>query len=53
MMVTGIQMVLDIETTEELRGGVWVITQTDVVRVVRLLPPPRQGSLILSPGGDD
>lgn len=53
LMVTGIQMVLDIETTEEFRGGVWVVTQTDVVRVVRLVPPPRQGVLPLAPTGED
>ena len=52
-MVTGIQMDLDLETTEEFRGGVWVETQRDVVRVVRLVPPQRQLTLPLPAIGDD
>jgi len=52
-MVTGIRMDLEIEVTEEFRGGVWVVIQRDVTRVVRLVSPPKQPTLPLTPVGND
>lgn len=52
-MVMGIEMDIELETTEELRGGVWVAVQRDIVRVVRLRPPVRQTGLPFTPVGDD
>lgn len=52
-MVTGIEMDIELETTEELRGGVWVATQRDVTHVVRLRPPIRQTGLPFTPSDED
>lgn len=49
LMVAGIEMDVETETTEELQNGVWTPTERSVIRVVRLYPPLRQTVLPFSP----
>jgi hypothetical protein len=48
-MVEGIEMTIDLETSEELEGGVWVPKKREVVRVLELHPPSTQSLLFPSP----
>lgn len=41
-MMAGIEMDVDLETTEELQNGVWVPIERNVMHVIRLHQPPRQ-----------
>lgn len=52
-MVAGIEMDVDVETTEEFREGVWVQTERTVTHVLGLRQPERQASLMLPPREDD
>lgn len=51
-MVAGIEMDIELETIEEFRDGVWVITERNVKRVRGLRAPPTQGSLLPPPSSD-
>jgi hypothetical protein len=48
-MVAGIEMDVDLETVEDLQDGVWQPVERSVTHVVRLHPPPAQGTLPLPP----
>lgn len=48
-MVAGIEMDVDIETTEEFEDGVWVPTERSVMKVHGLKRPPIQISMIPPP----
>ena len=47
-MVSGIEMDIDLDTTEEKEGDVWVVVGRVVIAVRRIHPPLTQGSLPLS-----
>jgi hypothetical protein len=49
-MVAGIEMDIDLETTEEKKGDVWVVINRDIVTVGRIYPPPVQSVLPLTGG---
>lgn len=52
-MTAGIQMVVDLETIEELQNGAWTIVNRRIVRVRGLKEPPRQTDwLNSSPEGE-
>lgn len=44
-MRAGIEMDVQLETTEEFRGGVWQVIERNVLHVDRLIEPPTQGDL--------
>ena len=44
-MKSGIEMDVELETIEEFKGGVWEIIDRNVLRVIRLVEPPAQGTL--------
>lgn len=46
-MRAGIQMDIDLETSEEKQGDVWIITDRTVTKVGEIYPPPIQGTLPL------
>ena len=51
-MVAGIQMDIDLDTTEEKQNGVWVIVDRTVTRVGEIHPPAIQRTLPLSSPGE-
>jgi len=51
-MKAGIEMMVDLETIEEFRHGVWEVIERNVTHVDRLIEPPTQGDLLF-PSGDD
>ena len=44
-LMAGIEMEVEIETAEEFKDGVWIVTDRSVVRVLGLHHPPRQVAL--------
>lgn len=50
-MVEGIELTIDLETTEEFQGQVWTILKREVVNVVDLHWPARPGDLFAAPQG--
>lgn len=52
-MLAGIEMDVDLETTQEFRDGVWVITDQRVVKVHSLREPPSQPDWFNSPTEND
>jgi hypothetical protein len=49
----GIEMVVELETHEEFRNGVWETTDRNVLKVERLIEPPTQGDLPFAPTTKD
>lgn len=52
-MVAGIEIDADVETSEEFKNGVWVVTDRAIVFVRQLHRPLRQAGLSLGPNYDD
>jgi hypothetical protein len=52
-MRSGIEMDIDLDTTEEKQDGAWVVQSRVVVAVRRVYPTPVQGSLPLAPPRPD
>lgn len=52
-MMTGIRMTVDLETTQEFKDGVWVITKQRIMKVHGLEEPPRDVSWLDSPSDDE
>jgi hypothetical protein len=52
-MKTGIEMVVELETVEEFKNGVWEIVERDVTEVYDLIEPPQQSDLWLEPDNGD
>jgi hypothetical protein len=50
-MVAGIQIDVALETTEERRSDVWMITNREITRVGQIYPPPVQTDLMFSTVG--
>jgi hypothetical protein len=48
-MTAGIQLVVDLETVQEMQNGVWVIMSQRIIKVRNLQEPPRQASWLDSP----
>jgi hypothetical protein len=48
-MVSGIQMQIELKTVENKERGAWIPEERDVLRVLRITPPPLQLDLPLSP----
>jgi hypothetical protein len=44
-MKAGIEMDVELETTEEFKNGVWEVQERNVLRVDNLIEPPSQGDL--------
>ena len=48
-MSQGIRMIVELEITEEQDGGLWRPVDRVITRVIEVMPPPRQASLLDDP----